>query len=137
MKSLHIVALVLIAVAIAVIAISTSQYTSYEGFEKAFENKGKIYKIVGTLDTSKAMDYSPEINPNLFSFYMLDNEGVSSKVVYYDAKPQDFEKSEQLVVTGKSLENEFLAEEILMKCPSKYVEDDIGLVDAKNVEARP
>ncbi len=64
----------------------------------------------------------------------LDQEGISQKVVYSDAKPQDFEKSEQLVVTGKSEGEVFYAEQILMKCPSKYVEDEIDHVDASKTD---
>lgn len=134
MKNLHIVALVLIAFAIAGIAISASNYTSYEGFKKANANSGKVYKIVGYLDTTRTMNYNPIEDPNLFSFYMLDQEGISQKVIYNDAKPQDFEKSEQLVVTGKSEDEVFYAEQILMKCPSKYVADEIDYVDASKTD---
>ena len=131
MKKLHIIALVLIAVAVTVIIISASNYSSYEGFVKANENKGSTFKVVGNLDLDGEMIYNPEENPNLFSFYMKDNDGVSQKVIYKDAKPQDFERSESLVITGKSDGNIFHAEQILMKCPSKYVEDEIQIVEAK------
>lgn len=134
MKKLHIIALILIAVAIAGIAISASNYTSYEGFVMANEHEGKVYKIVGFLDEDKEMVYQPEENPNLFTFHMLDKEGVSQKVVYSDAKPQDFERSEQLVVTGKSENGVFYTDQILMKCPSKYVEDEIEFVEANASE---
>lgn len=130
MKKLHIIALIFIAIAIAGIAISASNYTSYEGFEKANQHEGKVYKIVGNLDLEGEMVYDPETNPNLFSFYMLDKEGVTQKVIYSDAKPQDFERSESLVVTGESKEGVFYADQILMKCPSKYVEDEIEYVEA-------
>ena len=66
MKKLHIIALVFIATAIAGIVISASNYTSYEGFEKANEQQGKVYKIVGNLDLEGEMVYVPEVNPNLF-----------------------------------------------------------------------
>jgi cytochrome c-type biogenesis protein CcmE len=130
MKKLHIIALVFIATAIAGIVISASNYTSYEGFEKANEQQGKVYKIVGNLDLEGEMVYAPEVNPNLFSFYMTDKEGLSQQVIYKDAKPQDFERSESLVVTGKSKDGVFHADQILMKCPSKYVEDEIEYVEA-------
>ncbi|MFT4968613.1 MAG: cytochrome c-type biogenesis protein CcmE [Chitinophagales bacterium] len=130
MKKLHIIGLILIAFAIAGIAISASNYTSYEGFTKANEHDGKVYKIVGNLDVDGEMNYEPEVNPNLFSFYMSDKEGISQQVIYADAKPQDFERSEQLVITGKSEDGVFYADQILMKCPSKYVEDEIEYVEA-------
>ena len=132
MKKLHIIALILIAVAIAVIAVSASNYTSYQGFETANKNPGRVYKIVGNLDLEGDMEYAPEVDPNLFSFYMLDKEGNSQQVIYHSPKPQDFERSEQLVVTGKSEEGVFYADQILMKCPSKYVEDEIQIVEANS-----
>ena len=61
---------------------------------------------------------------------MTDKEGLSQQVIYKDAKPQDFERSESLVVTGKSKDGVFHADQILMKCPSKYVEDEIEYVEA-------
>jgi cytochrome c-type biogenesis protein CcmE len=44
------------------------------------------------------------------------------KVMFNDTKPQDFEKSEQIVVIGKVVGNEFHVAkgDLLMKCPSKY-----------------
>jgi cytochrome c-type biogenesis protein CcmE len=130
MKKLHIIALIFIAVAIAGIAISASNYTSYEGFEKANLFEGKVYKVVGNLDLEGEMLYEPEKNPNLFSFYMIDKEGVSQQVIYKDARPQDFERSESLVITGESKAGIFYADQILMKCPSKYVEDEIEYIEA-------
>lgn len=130
MKRLHIIALILIAVAVAGIAISASNYTTYEGFTKANEKEGVVFKIVGDLDLDGEMVYEPEKNPNLFTFHMKDKEGVSQKVIYKDAKPQDFERSESLVLTGKSENGVFHAEQILMKCPSKYVEGEIETIEA-------
>lgn len=131
MKKLHIFALILIALAITGIVISASNYTTYEGFTKSKENPGKVYKIVGFLDAGKEMIYQPEIDPNKFTFYMIDKDSVSCTVVYKAPKPQDFERSEQIVVTGKVEEGVFIADEMLMKCPSKYVEDEVKVKSAE------
>jgi cytochrome c-type biogenesis protein CcmE len=66
--------------------------------------------------------YNPEKNANIFGFYLVDNDGREMKVLYNDTKPQDFEKSEQVVVIGKAVGNEFRVAkgDLLMKCPSKY-----------------
>ena len=64
--------------------------------------------------------YDPKKDANLFTFYMIDSEGVEKKVVLYKNKPQDFERSEQIVLIGKCQGDEFHANDILMKCPSKY-----------------
>ena len=39
---------------------------------------------------------------------------------YNGTKPNDFERSEQIVIIGKMKGEEFAASGILMKCPSKY-----------------
>ena len=41
------------------------------------------------------------------------------------AKPQDFEMSEQIVVTGSFRDGQFEASDLLMKCPSKYKDEEI------------
>ncbi len=57
---------------------------------------------------------------NYFAFTLIDNNQVEQRVVYKNSKPQDFDKSEQVVVVGKMINGQFSAEKILMKCPSKY-----------------
>ena len=47
------------------------------------------------------------------------------KVVFDGAKPQDFELSEQIVVTGRMKDDTFIATDLLMKCPSKYKDEEI------------
>jgi cytochrome c-type biogenesis protein CcmE len=39
--------------------------------------------------------------------------------------PADFTKSEQVVVIGAYKNGQFIADKILMKCPSKYQEDTV------------
>jgi cytochrome c-type biogenesis protein CcmE len=51
---------------------------------------------------------------------MTDNEGKECKVILNKTKPQDFDKSEQIVIIGKMTGEEFHASDVLMKCPSKY-----------------
>ena len=36
----------------------------------------------------------------------------------------DFERSEEITLTGHSTDLNFVATEILMKCPSKYTDDE-------------
>jgi hypothetical protein len=50
----------------------------------------------------------------------MTNKGVIKQVVLHKSKPQDFEKSEQIVLIGKMQGDNFHANDILMKCPSKY-----------------
>ena len=71
--------------------------------------------------------YDPINTPNSFSFQMKDADGGSKKVIMKKAKPQDFERSETVVVTGRMEGDIFIADEVLMKCPSKYKDEELQL----------
>lgn len=123
MKKTHIIAIMGMAVAVAFIISSVSKSSSYAEFETAFENQGKEYHVVGTLDKTADIVYNPTENPNLTQFTMIDSEGKKRRVFLNKSKPQDFERSESVVVIGKASGEDFHASEMLMKCPSKYKED--------------
>ncbi len=120
MKKGHIILIVIIAIAIGAILSTVSDSSTYESFDTAAENPEKEYHVVGKLNKEKELEYNPIKNANEFSFYLVDNSGEEKKVVYSNTKPQDFEKSEQIVVIGKCKDDAFYASQILMKCPSKY-----------------
>lgn len=120
MKKVQIVGIIVIAVAIGVIFTSMRNTTSYADFTEATANPDKEYHVVGKLDKNKPQLYDPKINPDEFSFSMVDNKGIEKQVVLHKNKPQDFERSEQIVLIGKMQGDEFHANDILMKCPSKY-----------------
>lgn len=123
MKKMHIVAIFVMALAIAFMLSSVSESSSYAAFDEAFSNPGKEYHVVGFLDKTAAIDYNPEVNPNLTRFTMIDQEGAKRQVWLNKSKPQDFERSENVVVIGKADGDTFYASEMLMKCPSKYKEE--------------
>jgi cytochrome c-type biogenesis protein CcmE len=57
---------------------------------------------------------------NVFIFHMRDKNGTVRRVRYADPKPANFEEAEEVVVEGYAGEDAFIAESILVKCPSKY-----------------
>lgn len=120
MKKLHVIGIVIIALAIGVIFVSLKDTSTYADFTEAISNPDKEYHVVGKLDKTQPQVYEPKINADQFIFSMIDNKGLSKRVVLHKSKPQDFEKSEQLVLIGKMDGQEFHANDILMKCPSKY-----------------
>ncbi len=129
MKKAHLFLIVIIAVAVGVIISTSSDASSYVTFQEATElaSEGKKAKVhvVGKLKKDAAghivgMDYQPQIDPNYFAFTLVDNNNEEHKVVYSSPKPQDFERSEQIVVIGSMGQQSFEADKILMKCPSKY-----------------
>ena len=132
MKKSHILAIIIIAIAIAAILSTLADSSTYESFRIAELHPSKTYHVVGKLDKTKPQDYNPQLDADVFSFFLIDNEGLVKKVVLNKARPQDFEKSEQIVVIGKMKQDHFFASDVLMKCPSKYnnPKDDIKNVSS-------
>jgi len=124
MKATHIVVVLVIAVAVGVLVMASGDMSTYSTFTEAAQNKNTT-KVVGQLSKDKTMDYNPEKNPNHFTFFMKDEDGIEKKVLLKAAKPQDFEKSESIVLTGKMEGEQFVASDMLMKCPSKYKDEEI------------
>ncbi|SRR6056297_4292647 len=124
MNKTLIAAIILILGALSVIIFTSSDVSSYGTFAQA-ERSGERLKVVGQLSKDKDMVYDPVKDPNKFTFFMKDNEGREEKVILLQAKPQDFELSEQLVMTGKMKDDTFIASDMLMKCPSKYNDEEI------------
>ncbi len=125
MKKTHIIGILIIALSIGAIMSTLSDSSTYADFSEAFANEGSEFHIVGKLNREKETVYNPSENPDLFSFFMIDNKGMEKKIFLHKSKPQDFERSEQIVLIGKADGNDFHASEILMKCPSKYNEGKI------------
>lgn len=98
--------------------------STYSTFDDAITT-GETVKIAGELAKDKEMYYDAEKDPNYFSFFLKDADGKENKVVLLASKPQDFERSEQVVVTGYMKDGDFLATDMLMKCPSKYKDEEI------------
>ena len=134
MKKTHIVALVLIAIAIAVLISYMGNVTTYDTIASAKKNEGKFVHLVAKVDKSQPFVYDPVKDPNYLSFIALDTLGNSIKVVYHNTKPTDMEKSERLVLGGKVKNGEFECKDILLKCPSKY-KDDVNTAKQLNASA--
>ena len=120
MKKTHIAVIVLIALGIAAILSTFTDASTYVSFPLAEKNAGKQFTVIGYLDKEADMNYMPERNQ--FTFTALDKEGNERKVIYFQPKPQDFERSEEITMKGFATDTAFVAEQILMKCPSKYNE---------------
>lgn len=126
MKKSHIALIIVIAVLIGAMITAINDSSSYADFAEAFANPDNEFHVVGQLNRDKETIYDPQTNPNEFVFYMKDINNVEHKVVLHKSKPQDFERSEQIVLIGKAMGDEFHANEILMKCPSKYTEGEVS-----------
>jgi len=133
MKKTHIIILIFIAIAIAVLISFMGDLTTYDTVASAREKEGKYVHLIAKLDKSQPVEYDPVKNPNYLRFTAIDTLGNTTKVVYHNSKPTDFEKSERLVLKGSMKDGEFDCKEVLMKCPSKYKDDET--VNKKNLSA--
>src|SRR5690606_28862831 len=129
MKKSSIILMVIIAIAIAMIIVIYTDSSTYSTFTEAREKQTELY-VVGVLNKEKDLHYDPKVDANHFSFYMYDNDSTECRVVFRGDKRQDIERSEQIVLTGKMIGGEFHASKILMKCPSKYNEDEVEVIEA-------
>jgi len=120
MKKTHIFILIFVVAAIGVIMSLFANTSTYTDFSAAVDNPGKEFHVIGKLVKAKPIVYDTKVDANKFTFYMTDQKGVERLVTYKGAKPQDFEKSEQVVVIGKIENDAFEASSLLLKCPSKY-----------------
>ncbi|TDK45515.1 cytochrome c maturation protein CcmE domain-containing protein [Algoriphagus formosus] len=133
MKKGHLVGIGIIAVAIVIIMTSIGDASSYETFNTALEMKKdgdeKAIHVVGQLKKDaqgEVQGLQVREDKTSFTFILVDNEGTEQEVFYNEPVPADFTRSESVVVIG-SYKNEeiFIADKILMKCPSKYQETDV------------
>lgn len=131
MKKVNIVILGIIAIAIAFILVKFADFSTYESFASAKEKPGTSFYVVGYLDAASGMHFDPVQDPNRFEFYARDKKGETVKVIFNGGKPQDIERSEELVMTGKIVGDEFHCSKIQMKCPSKYENYEIVEAESK------
>ena len=134
MRKSSLILIVIIAVAIAMILVIYTDSSTYSTFAQAKEKNTELY-VVGVLTKEKELVYDPVKDANHFAFYMYDNDSTECKVVFNGSKPQDIERSEQIVLTGKMEGDTFHASKILMKCPSKYNKDEMEIKEAVSTNA--
>lgn len=123
MKKIHVILLVLIAIAIAVLISFLKTSTTYDTVATAKSKPGKFVHVIAKLDHSFPVEYDAVNNPNFLSFMAVDSLGESVKVIYRNAKPENLETSDRLVLKGAYEKDHFECREIMMKCPSKYKDD--------------
>lgn len=94
-----------------------SSLTPYVTFTEA-EARGSTVQVSGVVvDDGGAFS---DISGGTFSFTLVDSDGRSMPVEYGGTPPGNFDQAESIVVIGKVQGEVFKAENILVKCPSKY-----------------
>lgn len=134
MKKTHIIGIGVIAIAIVIIISTAGDASTYvtfnEAAEMAQEGDNKSIHVVGKLPKTpdgqiKGIEESPD--KLSFSFLLEDNNKKLEKVYYNNPIPADFIRSEQVVIIGSYKKDVFVADNILLKCPSKYEENKLSI----------
>lgn len=128
MKPKYIIGMIvagIIAVVAVTFALNTQQ--TYVTLASAVES-GRQVQVRGTWVKEKGADYTAA--ENVFRFTLRDQDGKTMPVEYRDAKPNNFELAEEIVVGGRVENGMFMAKTLLTKCPSKYEATTIN-VDEK------
>ena len=115
----------LIGIAIILLAI----VTGYFGLQSAFRpyttsvaeaiGSGRSVQLAGFLGSTGAYDAAGN-----FTFDLQDGSGKLVKVIYPKPKPANFEQAVSVVAIGHydGVKGAFMADDMLVKCPSKYQE---------------
>ncbi len=119
MKPVYIIGGVVVLAAIVLGALAfVNTLTPYVSIAEA-RTSGRTVQVHGFL--KETLGYDAE---GRFRFVLVDEKGDEMIVVYGQAKPANFEQATGFVVIGR-YEAEagiFRADQILVKCPSKYQE---------------
>ena len=134
MKKSHIFIIVIIAAAIGIVVTTADDASTYVTFDQAYQlasngSKNSIH-VVGELKkdvNGHVVGIMPGADRVSFSFIMIDDNKKEQLVVYNEPMPQDFTRSEKVVVIGSYQGDTFVAEKILLKCPSKYQEQKLNV----------
>lgn len=110
---------------------TTIQYVSIAEAKSATHN----VQVIGKIDFNE-VNYNEDDSRLEFAIY--DNEAEEPTtaermdVVYYGVVPGNFDQATSVVLIGKPAENSFVADKMLVKCPSKYQgEGEDGYQDMK------
>lgn len=134
MKKTQLILLVGIAVCIGVLLSFMKTTSTYDTIETARSKPGQFVHVMAKLDKSQPIEYDALKNPNFLRFSAVDSLGKRMVVEYNNAKPENLEMSDRLVLKGRYSDSVFLCKEIQTKCPSKYKEEEAkGLKHPGNV----
>jgi cytochrome c-type biogenesis protein CcmE len=134
MKKTHIVLLVGVALLIVSLLVFSADFSTYDSIESAKKKPDTYVHVIASLDTSAPIQFDPIKDPNLLVFTAKDSLGGDMKVIYKKGKPADLEKSSRLVLKGRWKNDHFDCQDILLKCPSKYKDEEQNI--QKDIEKK-
>jgi cytochrome c-type biogenesis protein CcmE len=120
LKPLHLIGIAMIALAVGLGYTGlTSSFRPYTTSVAEATGSGRSVQLAGFLGSTGSYDADGN-----FTFDLQDNTGEMVKVVYSKPKPANFEQAVSIVAIGHydAAKGAFIADDMLVKCPSKYQE---------------
>ena len=102
----------------AAISFKTS-LTPYVSIAKAKTSNGVVQVKGERID-----DGNFDMARNVFTFHIKDENGDQVEVIYDGPKPGNFDQASYVVCVGRYQGGVFHAKELLVKCPSKYQQQE-------------
>jgi cytochrome c-type biogenesis protein CcmE len=117
MKTKYIIGVLVVAGAVVFGALSfQGTVTPYVDFNEA-RASGRRCQVMGDIVHSST---TYETSSQQLLFTIVDPSGDPLEVAYHGIMPGNFEQATQVVAKGTYANRRFAADEILVKCPSKY-----------------
>lgn len=124
LKPLHIAGLgiIMIAVVFGVFGMKDAVRSYTTSVVEASES-GRQVQLAGFLGSMG--EYDEQGN---WTFMLQDENGAQVKVISDDPRPANFEQATSIVAIGHydTAQQAFVADDLLVKCPSKYQEEEQG-----------
>ena len=120
LKPLHLIGIAIIVLSIVLGYMGlTRSFRPYTTSIDEATTSGRSVQLAGFLGSTGSYDADGN-----FTFDLQDGTGKMVKVVYAQPKPANFEQAVSIVAIGHydASKNAFMAEDMLVKCPSKYQE---------------
>lgn len=132
MKKSSIIGLIVIAIAIAVIVSTRESASAYVSFDEAYamstSGEAESIHVVGELkknSNGEIVGVNPSKDMLSVSFVLVDDNQKEQVVYLNQPMPSDLLRSDKVVVIGGYKNEKFVADKVLLKCPSKYEETTI------------
>ena len=116
MKKRHIIGICMIGLVIILSAVSfKNSLTPYVTFAQA-QKISRNVQVRGVLADQPIMMG----NSQGLKFKLVDEQGQEGVIIYKGTRPDGLEQARSVVAIGKYQSSGFVADKLLVKCPSKY-----------------
>lgn len=102
----------------SIFMLSDDMMSPYVSLKEAKARAGTYVQIIGKLDKGTKIGRQEKG----YSFVLKEDKGGTMRVFHTGTKPLNFEHAEQIVILGRyeKASDTFAADQVLVKCPSKY-----------------